>query len=491
MSKGFLYVLVLLIYFAILIAVGFVTQKNSKSSSDYHLGGRKIGGIVSALSFVAAYFSSVVIIGGGGFGYKFGLSTLWIGAINVLVGTLLAWLVLGKRTRKITKRLEAETVPEFFARRYNLPFARIFTSIIIALFMIIYNVSILKGLGTTFQVLLNIPYIWGVILSGAITLIYVAFGGYLAVVWTGFIQAIIMAGGLLILLVRALQVSGGLTKGVVELAKLKQGLVETPGIWGWPGLISYVMIVSFGVWGMPQMLARFYSIKDNKAIRSGVIWATIGTAMAFIPYLVGALSRLHIAPITDPKLVDQAIPLFVNQYLNPFSVSIFFIGVIAAGMSTFSAVLIVSSGAIIRDFLKNSLSVKLNDKQEVRWSIIANVAVGVVSMAIALKPPGLILQLTGFSWAVIASTCLAPFLLGLYWNGTTRFGVICSMVGGFGTSLIWMIPKNPPFGLHGFIPGVAVSFILLIFVSLAGKDKVAIPAAVQIKHSKKGKKGKK
>jgi SSS family transporter len=484
MSKGFLYVLVLLIYFAILIAVGFVTQKNSKSSSDYHLGGRKIGGIVSALSFVAAYFSSVVIIGGGGFGYKFGLSTLWIGATNVLLGTLLAWIFLGKRARKLTKRLEAETISEFFARRYHLPFARVFTSIIIALFMIIYNVSILKGLGTTFEVLLKIPYIWGVILSGAITLIYVAFGGYLAVVWTGFIQAIIMAGGLLILLVRGLQVSGGLANGVAMLRKVQEGYVSTPGLWGWPGLISYVMVVSFGVWGMPQMLARFYSIKDNKAIRNGIIWATIGTAMAFIPYLVGALTRLQFPALANP---DQAIPLFVNQYLNPFSVSIFFIGVIAAGMSTFSAVLIVSSGAIIRDFLKNSLSVKLTDKQEVKWSIWANVAVGAVSMAIAINPPGLILQLTAFSWAVIASTCLAPFLLGLYWNGTTRFSVVCSMVGGCAASLIWLILKNP-YQIHGFIPGVAVSFILLIVVSLMGKDKVAIPAAVIVKQSKKRKK---
>jgi SSS family solute:Na+ symporter len=484
MSKGFLYILVLAVYFAILIGVGFVTQKNSKSSSDYHLGGRKIGGMVSALSFVAAYFSSVVIIGGGGFGYKFGLSTLWIGATNVLIGTLLAWLVLGKRTRKITKRLEAETVPEFFARRYNLPFARAFTSIVIALFMIVYNVSILKGLGNTFEVLLKIPYIWGVLLSGAITLIYVAFGGYLAVVWTGFIQAIIMAGGLIILLVRGLQVSGGLANGVAMLRKVQEGYVSTPGLWGWPGLISYVMIVSFGVWGMPQMLARFYSIKDNKSIRSGIIWATIGSSMAFIPYLVGALSRISFPALTNP---DLAIPMFVNQYLNPFSVSIFFIGVIAAGMSTFSAVLIVSSGAIIRDFLKNSLSLKLNDKQEVKWSIIANVAVGAVSMAIAIKPPGLILQLTAFSWAVIASACLAPFLLGLYWNGTTRLGVICSMVGGFAMSLIWLMLKNP-YKIHGFIPGVAVSFILLIFVSLAGKDKIPIPTAVTIKKGKKSKK---
>lgn len=472
MKINFLYIIVLAIYFAILIGIGFITQKNSKSSSDYHLGGRKIGAIVSALSFVSAYYSSVVIIGGGGFGYKFGLSTLWIAATNVFLGTFLAWLVLGKRTRKLTKKLDAETVPEFFARRFNLPFSRTFTSVVIALFMIIYNVSILKGLGTTFEVLLNIPYIWGVLLSGIIVLVYVAFGGYLAVVWTGFVQAIIMIGGLSILLVRGLQVAGGLTNGVKMLSQVQQGLVETPGVWGWPGLISYVMVVSFGVWGMPQMLARFYSIKDNKSIRIGIIWASIGASMALVPYLIGALARINFPGLAN---VDQVIPLFVNKFLNPFSISIFFIGVIAAGMSTFSAVLIISSGAIIRDFLKNSLHIKMTDKKEVKWSIMANVAVGVVSMAIAINPPGLILQLTAFSWAVIASACLAPFLLGLYWNGTTKSGVILSMVGGFITSIAWLIAKNP-WGIHGFIPGVAVSFILLFVVSLVTKDKQPIPA---------------
>lgn len=271
MKHPIFYLSILAVYFVFLIIVGFVTQKKTKSSSDYLIGGRKIGAMVSALSFVAAYFSSVVIIGGGAFGYKYGLSTLWIAAINVLLGCFLAWLVLGKKTRELTMKYNAVTLPDFFAKRYQLPFARIFVSLVISLFLIVYNVSILKGLGDTFQVLLGVPYVWGVIISGLIVLIYVSFGGYLAVVWTGFIQALIMGAGLILLLTNTLRVTGGLSAGVRSLSQINPGLVETPGIWGFPGLISYVLVVSFGVWGMPQMLARFYSIKSNKAIRTGTV----------------------------------------------------------------------------------------------------------------------------------------------------------------------------------------------------------------------------
>ena len=466
MSKSLVYITVLALYFIVLLLIGYITKKKTKTSNDFHIGGRKIGAVVSSLSFVSAYFSSVVIIGGGGFGYKYGMATIWIGVINVLLGCMLAWMILGKRTRKMTAKLKAITIPDFLYKRYDLPFAKIFTSIVIALFMVIYNVSILKGLGNTFEVILNIPYIWGVIISGIMVLIYVSMGGYIAVVWTGFLQAIIMGAGLFILLFATLNKVGGLTAGVNSLKLINQNFVDTPGVWGFNGLISYILIVSLGVWGMPQMLARFYSIKNVKAIRIGTVIATIGGSMAIIPYLVGALTRTIYPALTNP---DLAIPTLVNSIMSPFAVSIFFIGVIAAGMSTFSAVLIISSSAIIRDLFKESFLFKMTEKKEMNWSIIANSIVGIVSILIAIKPPGLVLTLTAFSWAIIASTCLIPFLIGLYWKGATKTGVVFSMVGGFCTALVWMILKQP-YKIHGFIPGVLASLILMVVVSLITRN---------------------
>ncbi len=455
MNNAWIHVIFLALYFIGLILIGIFTGRKTKTAEDYHLGGRNIGALVSSLSFVAAYFSSVVIIGGGGFGYKYGLSTIWIGVVNVLVGCFLAWVILGKRTRRLTEKLKAISLPDFFKKRYQLPFLKSFSSIVIVLFLIIYNVSILKGLGNTFEVILGIDYTIGLLISGFIVLVYVMFGGYLAVVWTGFIQAILMGVGLLYLFFVAMQKMGGITQGVERLQAIQTGFVETPGIWGFSGLISYVLIVSLGVWGMPQMIARFYSVKDDTAIRRGVLIATIGGSLAIIPYLLGALTRTIYPSITN---VDLALPTLVNGIMPVFGVSLFFIGVVAAGMSTFSSILIISSTSLIKDLWKDSFHKDLSDQQEIVYSRIINVLIGVVSIIIAWNPPGLVLTLTAFSWAIIASTCLVPYVFGLYWSKASQKGAFLSMVGGFLVALLWMIVK--PLPIHGFIPGVLASFLL-------------------------------
>ncbi len=470
MSNQILYISMLAIYFILLIAVGFITKKQTKTASDYHIGGRRIGAIVSSFSFVAAYFSSVIIIGGGALGYRFGLATVWVAAINVVLGCFLAWAILGKKTRELTAKYKSYTMPDFFAKRFQSPFARIFSSIVIILFMIFYNISILKALGETSHVLLNIPYVWGVLLVGLIVLVYVSFGGYLAVVWTGFIQAIIMGAGLFYLLTRTLSVSGGMTQLVSDLKIVDPGLVHTPGLWGFPGLLSFTLVVSFGVWGMPQMLARFYSIKDNKAIRWGTVIATIGGGIAFIPFIAGSFAQIKFPGLENP---DLAIPLLVEALLSPIGIAIFFVGVIAAGMSTFSSVLIITSGAMVRDLLKNAFGLNLKNKKEVRWTMLTNTVIGLISILVALNPPGLVADLIAFSWTVIASTCLAPFLIGLYWKGATKSGIISSMVGGFSISLLWMF-LGQPFGIHGFIPGLIISFSLIFLVSLFTKKDILI-----------------
>lgn len=465
MSTSAIHILVLAVYMLALLVVGIVATRRTRTADDYHLGGRSVGSWVTALSYVAAYFSSVVIIGGGGFGYRYGMATLWIGGINVLVGCTLAWIVLGRRIRRFTERLGTMTVPGFLAERFRAPEARVLVSIVIALFLVIYNVSILKGMGNAFEVLMGIPYVAGVLLSGAIIILYVALGGYLAVVWTGFFQAWIIGVGLVLLTVAALKAVGGLTAANVALAQIDRGLVGTPGVWGWAGLVSYAMIVSFGVWGMPQMVVRFYSVKSVSVLRAGTVLATIGGSMAVLPYLDGAIARVLYPGLPTP---DHAVPVLAKAVLSPWGSAVFLAGVIAAGMSTFAAVLIITSTAVVRDFVGGGLGRKLSNRAELRWSRIVSVVVGLVSLGVALKPPDLVLVLTAFSWAVIASTCLWPMLFGLYWKRATRWGAVASMVGGLSTALVW-IALGSPFGLHGFIPGLAAGLVALVIVSLLTK----------------------
>ncbi len=465
MSRTAVHGLVLGVYLLLLAGIGVATSRRLRSSEDFLLGGRRVGPWVTALSYVAAYFSSVVIIGGGAFGYQYGMATLWVGAINVLVGCTLAWIVLGRRLRRFTARLGTMTVPGFLGERFGGREVRIFSAVVIALFLVVYNVSILKGMGHVFEVLMGLPYWVGVLLSGAIIVLYVSLGGYMAVVWTGFFQAWVMGAGLILLAVAALRAAGGLSAVTATLAATDPGLVYTPGIWGWAGLISYSMIVSFGVWGMPQLLVRFYSIRSVRQLRIGAVVATIGGSLALLPYMIGAVTRAMVPGLEN---ADLAIPVLTKAVLSPWGSAIFLAGVIAAGMSTFASVLIITSGAVVRDFVQKGLGRQMSERQSIRWSRVVSLLVGVISLAIALRPPALVLVLTAFSWSAIASTCLWPILFGIFSRWTTRAGVFASMIGGLTTALVW-IALGSPFGVHGFLPGIGVSLVFLLVVSLISR----------------------
>jgi len=484
-SSVAVYATVMAAYLVMLVVMGLWMGRRTRSAEDFYIGGRQVGPWVTAFSFVAAYFSSVVIVGGGAFGYRFGMSTLWIAATNVLVGCTLVWIVLGRLLWQFTKRLDTMTIPGFIGRRYGARDAEVFSALIIFVFMIVYNVSVLVGMGRIMEGLMGIPYTTGVLIAGLIILVYVSIGGYLAVVWTSFVQAWIMIFGLLLLTFATLSAVGGLTAANLELAKLDPGFVETPGVWGWGGLVSFALIVSLGVWGMPQLLVRFYSMKSTRVLKLGTILATLGGAMAVLPYMTGALSRL-LLPGLEGAAVDLAIPKLTELVLNPWGGAIFLAGVMAAGMSTFASVLIIVSGAIVEDLRGGKRAYGGSEgrapvsgaraggaprpgrSREVTLGRVASFVAGLISLVIAYRPPALVLVITAFAWAVIASACLWPVVLGVYWKRGTRAGATSSMVVGTTVALGWMMAGRP-LGVHGFIPGVLVSLVVFVVVSLVTK----------------------
>ncbi len=473
------YVLVLVVYLAVLAAVGVVLSGRSRSVGDFAIGGRQVGPWVTALSFVAAYYSSVVIIGGGAFGWRFGLATLWVGAGNVLIGTTLAWIVLGRRVRRFTGNLDAMTLPGFFGARYGSPQARIFSAAVTGLFLVIYNVSVLKGMANAFEVLMDLPYWAGVVISGTVILFYTAVGGYLAVVWTSMIQAVVMIVALALLTFMSLQKVGGMGELVSRLQAVDPGLVSTPGVWGWAGLVSFTLIVSLGTWGMPQLLVRFYSIRDDKMLRIGTVIVTVGASIALLPYLNGAVARVLVPQLDS---ADLAIPALTQLVLNDWGGALFLAGVVAAGMSTFAGVLIIIASSMVRDVWIEGLGRALAPAAELRANRFTSLAVGVVSLLIALRPPALVLVLTAFSWAVIASTNLWPLLFGVYWRRTSPAATLASMIAGVTAALVWQawprvswLPALPAglAGVHGFVVGTGVALVVIVVGTLAGRPAAA------------------
>jgi Na+/pantothenate symporter len=245
------------------------------------------------------------------------------------------------------------------------------------------------------------------------------------------------------------------------------GFVSTPGVWGWAGLISFCLIVSFGTWGMPQLVIRFYSIKDVKMLRVGTVVVTVGGSVALLPYLNGAIARILHPAVASP---DLAIPTLTKSVLPPIGGAVFLAGVIAAGMSTFAGVLIISSTSLIRDTMEHTFGKVLTQAQQVKYARVANIVLGGIAILIGLRPPNLILVLTAFSWAVIASTNLWPLLFGIYWRRTNSTATLASMVAGAATAITWTRLGNP-LGLHGFIAGVSVALAIIVLGSLAAGSR--------------------
>lgn len=453
---------VLILYIGLNMGIGIWSLRRTQSASEFIIGNRSIGPWVTALSYIAVYFSSVLIIGGGAFGYKFGMATIWIGAINVLVGCTICWIVLGKRVRELTEKLGVRTVSGFFARRYRSPAAGLYSAAVIFLFLIIYNVSVVKGMANAFEVLMNLPYWAGVLLSGLVIIFYVVLGGYMAVVWTSFIQAWVMIFALLLLTFRTFGAVGGFGAGMEKLAAIGPQYVDTPGVWGWAGLFSFALVMSLGVWGMPQMMIRFYSIKDTKTLRLGTVIVTLGATIAMIPYLCGALSRVLIPGLENP---DLAIPKLVAMVMSPWQAAVLLAGVVAAGMSTFAGVLIIISSSLVSDIYEHGLGRKMSGPREVFANRVVSAAVGLVSIVVALRPPALILVLTGFAWAVIASTTFWPLIFGIYGRGASRGGIVASMVIGSLTAVLWTWLRKP-WGIDGFIAGSTAGLVVLVIAAL-------------------------
>lgn len=448
-------IILLLLFFGCMVSVGLYARKSASSTTDFVLGGRSVGPWLSAFAYGTSYFSAVVFVGyAGQFGWKYGLASTWIGIGNAVLGSLIAWVVMGRRTRVMTHHLEVATMPDFFGKRYDSNVIRVVASAIAFVFLIPYTASVYNGLSRLFGMAFDIPYTVCVVTMAVLTGVYVILGGYLATAINDFIQGIIMLIGIVAVIAAVLSGQGGFMETVRKLSEIPSDVPVTLGQHGAfasffgtdpVNLLGVIILTSLGTWGLPQMVHKFYAIKSEKAIKTGTI---VSTFFAIVVsggcYFLGGFGRLFDAEAiynADGSVMYDAIIPQMLSTLPDILIGVVIVLVLSASMSTLSSLVLTSASTLTLDFIKGNIVKEMDDKKQliyIRALIVFFIAISVV---LALNPPTFIAQLMGISWGALAGAFLAPFLYGLYWRGVTKAGVWASFICGVGITVSNMFFK--------------------------------------------------
>ncbi|MBE6688393.1 MAG: sodium:solute symporter family protein [Ruminococcaceae bacterium] len=490
-------IVLLVVFFAAMIAVGLYCHKKSTDVNGFVLGGRSVGPWLTAFAYGTSYFSAVIFVGyAGQFGWKFGIASTWIGLGNAFLGSLLAWVVLGRRTRLQTQHLSTATMPEYFGKRYQSDALKIVASIIVFIFLIPYTASLYNGLSRLFEMAFpGISYSTCVIVMAVLTGVYVTAGGYMATAINDFIQGIIMIGGIIAVIATVLNGHGGFSASLAALANVPSA---TPAGEALPGgfasffgpdpvnLLCVVVLTSLGTWGLPQMVQKFYAIKNEKAIAKGTVISTIfAVIVAGGCYFLGGFGRisgLDYTAATPQGGFDAIIPKMLEN-LPDLLIGVVIILVLSASMSTLSSLVLASSSTLTLDMIKGHMIKKMSEKKQVLIMRILITVFIAISAFIAINKDklGYIADMMGISWGALAGAFLAPFLYGLYGKWVSRASVWASFIFGSGIMVLNMFFRAsfPPFlqspincGALAMVGGLIIVPIVSMFTPKQNKETV-------------------
>ncbi len=434
-------ILMLVVFFGVMVGIGLYCRRNATDVNGFVLGGRSVGPWLTAFAYGTSYFSAVIFVGyAGQFGWKYGIASTWVGIGNALIGSLLAWGILGRRTRIMTQHLSSATMPEFFGKRFGSPALKIAASVIIFIFLIPYTASLYNGLSRLFGMAFHIDYSICVIAMAVLTGIYVIAGGYMATAINDFIQGIIMIFGIIAIIAAVLRSQGGFLAALEGLSRVSDSSVSAmPGAFNsffGPdplNLLGVVILTSLGTWGLPQMVQKFYAIRNESQVNKGMV---ISTVFAFLVaggcYFLGGFGRLFSDRIDiAANGYDSVVPTMLSG-LPDILIAVVVILVLSASMSTLSSLVLTSSSTLTLDLIKGHLIHDMDEKKQLsvmRVLIVVFIAISVVLAIIQYKSSvTFIAQLMGVSWGALAGAFLAPFLYGLYWKRTSKLSCWVSFV---------------------------------------------------------------
>ena len=463
--------LVLIVLFvALMLGIGVWGMRKTRTLGDFFLGGRNVGPWVSAFAYGTSYFSAVLFIGfAGKLGWALGLGALWIAVGNALFGSLLAWLVLGRRTRRMTQNLDVMTMPEFFEARYQAPRLKFFAAMIIFVFLLPYSASVFKGLGHLFQINFDISFDVALLAMTIITGIYLIMGGYFAVTLNDFIQGLIMIVGSIAMVAILADKGGGLTAVVASIQENYHQHIPADKQPPWFFIASLVFMTSFGTWGLPQMVQKFYAIKDESQIRRA---AFVTTAFALIigtaAYFVGAMTHVFYTALpAGPHPFDRIVPDLLKNHLPEPLMAVIVLLVLSASMSTLSSLVLVASSAIAIDLNKGHARSQASANRSLLMMRFLSGLFILISFLIARYRFAVIVTLMSVSWGAVAGAFLAPYMYGLFWRRTTRSGAAAGMFTGLALAVGLFFAMGPSQAPVAASIAMIVPFAVVPVVSMA------------------------
>ncbi len=444
----FVKILFIVLFLAVTIGVGIYCRKKATDVNGFVLGGRSVGPWLTAFSFGTSYFSAVIFVGyAGQFGWNFGLASTWIGLGNALIGSYLAWKILGRRTRVMTQHLGSATMPDFFEKRYDSKALKLAAAAIVFIFMIPYTASLYNGLSRLFEMAFHIDYWVCVVVMALVTALYVVLSGYVGTALNSLIQGIIMLIGIVVVVVAAMNVHGGFVSSV-ELLSQVEPVGDYTSIFGPDpvALLGVVLLTSLGTWGLPQMIGKFYSIKNEKSIRTGTV---VSTAFAVIVaggcYFLGGFGRIFMTAEEVNGQFDTIIPSMLEKINSDVVVALVIMLVLAASMSTLSSLVLTSSSTLTLDFIASMRKTKMSEKSKMSAMRVFLIFFIVVSAFIAILQANtkvaFITDLMGISWGTMSGAFLGPFMLGLYWKRATKPAVWASFIFSVSINVAFMVFK--------------------------------------------------
>lgn len=480
----------IVLYLVGMLLVGAYYSKKNKNSTDFYLGGRKLGPLVTAMSAEASDMSAYLLMGIPGLTLMCGLAEATWTAIGLSIGTYLNWLFVAKRLRKYSERIDAVTIPEFFSKRFNDKkcMLSLIAAVVIIIFFVPYTASGFSACGKLFSSMFGMNYKTAMILSAIVIVGYCTLGGFLAASITDLIQSIVMTIALFVVLGLSEGIIGGFDK-IFDTAKnmtgyfdLFKGFDVAAGKSGSFGGFSVITTLAWGLgyFGMPHILLRFMAIDDPKKLKTSrriaSVWVVFSLGIAVLIGVAG-LSLVNAgivkeyadASAAESIIVDISRFLSTRGYIPAFVAGIFISGILASTMSTADSQLIAASSSVTKDILVNTFKVKLSERKEMVIARLSVIAISVIAVLLALNPNGSVFRIVSFAWAGFGAAFGPIMLFSLFFKRTTKWGALAGMLSGGAMVFIWkfLISKlGGIFEIYELLPAFIISCLFILIVSM-------------------------